>query len=65
MKEPILREAYVSCPNPNCGVYETIELYRGNLDGQINGDGIIRQGKFYQEGFYIYHCKGKPVMEVK
>lgn len=54
---------YFTCPN--CHDYGHVELYMGNLDGQINGDGIIRQGKFWQEGFYIYHCKGKPVLEVR
>lgn len=62
MKEPILKEVHIFCPV--CKTHETIETYRGNLDGRMEA-GVMRQGKFYQEGFYIYHCKGKPVMEVK
>ncbi len=62
MKKAIVKEVLVFCPV--CNTHETIETYRGNLDGRME-DGKMRQGKFYQEGFYIYHCKGKPVIEVK
>ena len=63
MNEPILKTVYVTCLN--CKDFAHFDLYQNNLHGQINGDGVIRSGKFWQKGFYIYHCHGKPVMEVR
>lgn len=68
-REPMLKEAHVFCPV--CKTLETIELYDGLLHDlgymgkEGRGDGVLRYGKFWQEGFEIYHCKGKPVMEIK
>lgn len=61
MKEPMLK--YVTCPV--CKTFEPIEVYSDNLDGRKDKDGVIRAGNFWQEGFYIYHCKGEPIMEIR